>query len=122
MSQQRHSEFLKQADGLTVTPDASAPVVPWIDLDSYHYTAGQRVYSPEFHVEFVPGDCPVIIALPHGGYLTPAEIPDRPSDVSVSIDILSLISNHRCRVVAWSQTFGRRSSAERSPRHLLNSD
>ncbi len=46
------------------------------------YTPGQSYFGRSNYVEYVAGDLPVIISAPHGGPLTPAEIPDRVDDSS----------------------------------------
>lgn len=38
---------------------------------------GKSVYGKHNFIEYVVGNLPIIISVPHGGYLTPAEIPDR---------------------------------------------
>lgn len=42
---------------------------------SFH--AGESYFGRSNYVEYLPGTLPVIISAPHGGGLTPAEIPDR---------------------------------------------
>jgi hypothetical protein len=48
------------------------------------YQPGQAYYGRSNYVEYIAGDMPVIFSVPHGGSLTPVEIPDRrptaPSD------------------------------------------
>ncbi|MEQ1842482.1 MAG: hypothetical protein ABL994_18945 [Verrucomicrobiales bacterium] len=45
---------------------------------------GQSLFTPKETVEYVTGTLPVIIAAPHGGRLTPANIPDRTEGVVVT--------------------------------------
>ena len=47
---------------------------------SQEYIAGELYYDSTGYVEYIPGNIPVIISVPHGGYLTPGEIPDRDCD------------------------------------------
>jgi hypothetical protein len=39
--------------------------------------AGQSVFGKNSFIEYVPGNLPIVISVPHGGYLKPATIPDR---------------------------------------------
>jgi hypothetical protein len=41
------------------------------------YTPGQSYFGRNRYVEYVAGNAPVILSAPHGGDLTPDEIPDR---------------------------------------------
>jgi hypothetical protein len=43
------------------------------------YTPGQSYYGRNNYVEYIAGNAPVILSAPHGGHLTPGEIPDRKS-------------------------------------------
>ena len=43
------------------------------------YTPGQSYYGRNNYIEYMAGNAPVILSAPHGGSLTPAEIPDRKS-------------------------------------------
>ena len=45
---------------------------------------GESVFGEHRYIEYIPGDLPVIIAAPHGGRLTPDEIPDRTQGVRES--------------------------------------
>ncbi len=46
------------------------------------YVPGTSYYGRSNYVEYIGGDLPVIFSAPHGGALTPAEIPDRVDDGS----------------------------------------
>ncbi|WP_395752321.1 hypothetical protein [Prosthecobacter sp.] len=48
-------------------------------------TPDSSIFGRHNFIEYVPGDLPLIISVPHGGRLKPAEIPDRTSGV-VDID------------------------------------
>jgi hypothetical protein len=41
------------------------------------YVPGQTYWGRNEYIEYIAGNLPIIISAPHGGYLTPAEIPDR---------------------------------------------
>ena len=41
------------------------------------YVPGQSYYGRSNYIQYIAGDLPVILSAPHGGTLTPAEIPDR---------------------------------------------
>ena len=56
-------------DGGTGAPATGIPAGP--------YVAGRSYLGRNGYVEYVAGDAPVILTAPHGGSLTPAEIPDR---------------------------------------------
>lgn len=48
----------------------------WADA-AEHYTAGQSYFGERQFIEYVAGDLPVLIAIPHGGKLQPDDVPDR---------------------------------------------
>ncbi len=41
------------------------------------YQPGETYWGRNQYIEYIAGNLPIIISAPHGGYLTPAEIPDR---------------------------------------------
>jgi hypothetical protein len=41
------------------------------------YYPGQTYFGRNDYVEYMAGDLPIVLSAPHGGYLKPAEIPDR---------------------------------------------
>jgi hypothetical protein len=50
-------------------PDNSIPPGP--------YVAGQSYFGRNSYIEYLAGNAPVILTAPHGGAVTPGEIPDR---------------------------------------------
>ena len=44
---------------------------------SQTFTPGVSVFDSNGYVEYIPGNLPVIISAPHGGYLEPDSLPDR---------------------------------------------
>ncbi len=49
------------------------------------YVAGETYFGTDEYIEYQPGDLPLIITAPHGGYLEPAEIPDRSGEGIVTV-------------------------------------
>jgi len=49
----------------------------WAGAASDNYQPGGVYYGRSNYIEYIAGDMPVIFSVPHGGTLTPAEIPDR---------------------------------------------
>lgn len=41
------------------------------------YKPGQSYFGIKDYIEYIAGNLPLIISVPHGGYLTPTDIPDR---------------------------------------------
>ena len=41
------------------------------------YVAGQTYFGRNNYIEYRAGNMPLIVSAPHGGTLTPAELPDR---------------------------------------------
>ena len=50
------------------------------------YEVGSVYYGRESYIEYYPGDIPIILSAPHGGRLTPNEIPDRTYGTTVTDD------------------------------------
>ena len=46
-------------------------------LDAQTYEPGNRYLDSQGYVEYVAGNLPLILVVPHGGHLTPDSIPDR---------------------------------------------
>lgn len=40
-------------------------------------TPGVSCFGTSNYIEYIPGDLPIVVSVPHGGALTPASIPDR---------------------------------------------
>lgn len=66
------------ADGPTSVPAADARgAEPRLVIPAGPYTPGQSYTGRNGYIEYIAGNTPVIFAAPHGGSLTPSEIPDR---------------------------------------------
>lgn len=63
---------------------ASAEVEVWAPGAVSRYEPGLSYFGRRGYVEYVPGDLPLVVSVPHGGALTPAEIPDRSSGTTVT--------------------------------------
>ena len=46
-------------------------------LQAQSYVPGQSYFGNNNYIEYIAGNMPIILSAPHGGYLTPVEIPDR---------------------------------------------
>jgi hypothetical protein len=57
--------------------EGSATLEVWVQEDVSDFVPGTSYMGRQGYVEYIPGDLPVVISAPHGGDLTPAEIPDR---------------------------------------------
>lgn len=58
--------LLAAAGSLLSVPTQAQPYVP-----------GQSYFGRNNYIEYIAGDLPIIVSAPHGGTLTPSEIPDR---------------------------------------------
>lgn len=63
---------------------ASVSVEVWAPLPVDQYLPGVSYYGRGLYVEYIPGELPLVISAPHGGALTPEEIPDRTSGTTVT--------------------------------------
>src|SRR5688572_10409861 len=54
-----------------------SPNGPTLAIPPGPYTAGQSYFGRNNYIEYIAGNAPVIYSAPHGGDLTPSEIPDR---------------------------------------------
>lgn len=52
-------------------------------LRAQSYVPGQTYFSANGHVEYRCGDLPLVLSVPHGGALAPADIPDRTCNSAV---------------------------------------
>lgn len=50
---------------------------------SQTFIPGVSSFDSTGYVEYIPGNLPVVISVPHGGYLEPSEIPDRDCDAYI---------------------------------------
>lgn len=55
----------------------TTPTTPGTPGTSICGTAGVSCFGTSNYIEYIPGDLPVVVSVPHGGALTPANIPDR---------------------------------------------
>lgn len=56
---------------------AQAALEVWVPPVVAHYESGTSYFGRAHYVEYIPGDLPLVISAPHGGSMTPGEIPDR---------------------------------------------
>jgi len=55
----------------------SASLEVWVPAEVTAYEVGTSYFGRRSYVEYIPGELPVVVSAPHGGSLTPTEIPDR---------------------------------------------
>ncbi len=71
------------AEGTTTVTATVAGISETVPLEVYvpevveDFAPGTTYRGRHGYVEYIPGELPVILAAPHGGDVTPAEIPDR---------------------------------------------
>jgi len=63
---------------------ASAQVEVWAPPAVTRFQPGVSYFGRGGYVEYVPGDLPLAVSVPHGGGLTPEEIPDRVTGTTVT--------------------------------------
>jgi hypothetical protein len=63
---------------------ASARVEVWAPPAVTRFQPGVSYFGRGGYVEYVPGDLPLVVSVPHGGALTPEEIPDRVTGTTVT--------------------------------------
>jgi hypothetical protein len=69
---------------VAITTGCSQATAPNVDVSDFHlaipagpYVPGQSYFGRNQYIEYIAGNAPIILSAPHGGSLTPAEIPDR---------------------------------------------
>lgn len=62
----------------------TASLEVWVPPNVTSYQPGTSYYGRQSYVEYIPGELPLVLSAPHGGALTPAEIPDRTSGTTVT--------------------------------------
>jgi hypothetical protein len=67
------SRIVAEAEGV----QGFAVLEVWVPQDVSVYAPGTSYEGRRGYIEYVPGELPVVISAPHGGDLTPEEIPDR---------------------------------------------
>ncbi|HEX6369051.1 MAG TPA: hypothetical protein VF006_08960 [Longimicrobium sp.] len=70
-------------------PADAAGVGPALAIPAGPYTPGQSYTGRNGYIEYIAGNTPVIFAAPHGGSLTPSEIPDRTTTGCDTTDIVT---------------------------------
>jgi len=55
----------------------SASLEVWAPARVTAYQPGTSYFGRQSYVEYIPGELPLVLSAPHGGSLTPSEIPDR---------------------------------------------
>lgn len=63
---------------------ASAQVEVYVPVPVADYLPGVSYFGRRDYVEYIPGELPVVLSVPHGGALTPTEISDRTSGTVVT--------------------------------------
>ncbi len=61
-----------------INADLSSPTSPHCSHDApanYDFIIGQSYFGQNNWIEYIPGSLPIIISAPHGGELTPPEVP-----------------------------------------------
>lgn len=61
-----------------------ATVLTGADLSAQTYSEGSSYFGRNNYIEYMCGGLPLIISVPHGGNLTPSEIPDRTCGTTVT--------------------------------------
>ena len=75
------------ADATQTLRATSSTIATDFSADATTPTPGQTYIGRNAYVEYIAGDLPIIITVPHGGSLVPAEIPDRTgSDITTVRD------------------------------------
>jgi hypothetical protein len=75
---------------------ATVQVKVWVPPEVTEYEPGVSYFGRRQYVEYVPGELPLVISVPHGGALKPIEIPDRTMGTLVT-DALTVETAHAMR-------------------------
>lgn len=77
--------FLPEPGPNALVPIYKLPKPTDLPIYSQTFTPGVPSFDSNGYVEYIPGNLPVIISVPHGGYLEPSSIPNRDCDNCVYI-------------------------------------
>jgi len=72
------------APSATPPPGAPLPATPQPPAPVACSTPGVSCFGINNYIEYIPGDLPIVISVPHGGALTPASIPNRTVGTTVT--------------------------------------
>jgi hypothetical protein len=64
----------------------------------HRFTAGNSYFSDQNYIEYLAGNSPLIVSVPHGGTLKPTELPDR--DCETCTYVLDLNTQELARAIA----------------------
>lgn len=64
-------------------PTSPPPDKPVAEVPDGPFTPGQSYFGRKQYIEYIAGNAPVIFTAPHGGTLTPSEIPERSCGTTV---------------------------------------
>ena len=88
------------------------PEGPALAIPPGPYTPGQSYFGRNNYIEYVAGNAPVIYSAPHGGALTPSEIPDRTASrcggeatTTTDLNTIDLVRAMRARHLARFGTY-----------------
>jgi hypothetical protein len=81
---------------------------PSVTASGTTYVVGQMVADPQGWIEYTPGDAPLVLIAPHGGTLTPSQLPDRTCSGCVTVNDANTQDLARLIVSAFIQRTGAR--------------